>query len=113
MARRVVTYLVDDTDGSAADQTVRFEIDHQAFEIDLSTGHADELRSALSPWIAAARRLNTSPTGRSRATSTRGPARTDSEQLAAIRSWARSAGYRVSDHGRIPQDVRAAYNARQ
>lgn len=111
MARRVVTYLDDDIDGSVADETVRFGVDQQAFEIDLSANHAEELRSALSPWIAAARRRNTPPTGRRRATRTRRAARTDPEQLAAIRAWARSAGYHVSDHGRIPEDVRAAYNA--
>lgn len=110
MARRVLTYLEDDIDGSVADETVRFVVDQQAFEIDLSAHHAEELRSALTPWIAAARRLNTSPTGRRRATRTRGAARTDPEQLAAIRTWARSAGYRVSDRGRIPENVRAAYN---
>lgn len=110
MARREVTYLDDDIDGSVADETVQFGVDHRAFEIDLSAHHAEELRRALSPWIAAARRLDSPPTGRKRATMTRHAARTDPEQLAAIRAWARSAGYRVSDHGRISEDVRAAYN---
>jgi hypothetical protein len=43
--------------------------------------------------------------------SVRQPARRDKEQIAAIREWANSHGYKVSNRGRIPGEVEAAYNA--
>jgi hypothetical protein len=58
MAKRVMTTLVDDLDGSSpADETVRFAIDGTNYEIDLMAVHAAELRSALNLYIGAARRV--------------------------------------------------------
>src|SRR4051794_6191129 len=44
MAQRVNVVLVDDIDGSDAAETVTFGLDGVQYEIDLSDGHADELR---------------------------------------------------------------------
>lgn len=58
MANSVLTSRVDDLDGStAADETVRFAIDGQRYEIDLTAAHAAELRSSFNIYIGAARRL--------------------------------------------------------
>ena len=57
MAQRVETQLVDDVDGSAATQTVRFALDGREYEIDLSDMNAAKLRKALHPYAAAGRRL--------------------------------------------------------
>lgn len=56
MARRTTVALIDDLDGSPADETVEFALDGTAYEIDLSTAHADGLRDALSAYIDRARR---------------------------------------------------------
>jgi hypothetical protein len=49
---------VDDLDGSiSADETVRFAIDGEDYEIDLSAVHAAELRYSLNIYVGAARRL--------------------------------------------------------
>jgi len=56
MAKRVTIEILDDTNGSPAEQTVPFGLDGVAYEIDLSTTNANALREALAPYVAAARR---------------------------------------------------------
>ena len=56
MARQVVKSLVDDLDGSSADETVELSLDGKQLEIDLNAKNARRLRGALAPFIAAARR---------------------------------------------------------
>ena len=56
MAKRVPIEILDDTNGSPAEQTVPFGLDGVAYEIDLSTTNANALREALAPYVAAARR---------------------------------------------------------
>jgi hypothetical protein len=105
MAQRVQVLLVDDIDGTRADETVTFAVDGVAYEIDLTSENAQRLRDALGQWIRGARKVS----GRAR----RGTARRndDGGQTAQIREWAKSNGYTVSDRGRISADVRAAYDA--
>ena len=57
MATRTVTSLVDDLDGSAAEENLSFGLDWVEYEIDLSAGHAQALREAFAPYLAAARRV--------------------------------------------------------
>ncbi len=106
MAQRVQVVLVDDVDGGSADETVTFALDGAAYEIDLNAENAARLRDALAPWVGHARRVS----GRTR--SGRRGARSGGGKSAEIREWARSAGYSVSDRGRIPAEVKAAYDAR-
>ena len=49
MAQKVQTFLIDDLDGSDAEGTVRFGLDGEQYEIDLSTEHAKELRTSPGP----------------------------------------------------------------
>lgn len=111
MARKVTVTLVDDFDGeAAADETVEFSIDGVTYEIDLSAGNAEKLRSDLSKWVESARRVGGRRRGQ-RAGGGRGRASIDREQSAAIREWARSQNLNVSSRGRIPAEVIEAYNA--
>src|SRR5947209_9796942 len=55
MAQRVNVVLVDDIDGSDATETVTFGLDGVQYEIDLSEGHADELRQAMALYIGHGR----------------------------------------------------------
>ena len=57
MAQKIQTFFIDDLDGSEAEGTVLFGLDGTHYEIDLSTGHAKELRSALARYIEAGRRV--------------------------------------------------------
>lgn len=75
----------------------------------LSEDNAKQLREALAPFVEKARRL-----GRGQKAATpapRSPARADREQTQAIRRWARERGHNVSDRGRIPKGIVAAYHA--
>jgi len=101
MAQKVQVILIDDVDGSTADETVTFSLDGTSYEIDLTSRRAAELRDALAPWIANARRTNSRSSRSSRS----------SGDVAAIRSWAKTHGHPVSERGRISAEVRAAYEA--
>lgn len=113
MAQRVLVSLVDDLDGSEADETVEFGLDGVTYEIDLSADNAEELRDTLAPYIEHARRAG----GRKRAGGKRTNGQVASrsstsgrEQNQAIRAWARENGFQISDRGRIPSEVTEAYH---
>ncbi len=57
MAQKINVSLVDDVDGSVAQETVTFSIDGVAHEIDLNAENADRLRATFAPYVAAARRV--------------------------------------------------------
>lgn len=107
-----ISLRVDDLDASVgtrteADETIEFALDGKSYEIDLTSEHAAELRAALEEYIQAARRA-----GGSAKAPAKPKAKTDDEQnKAGIRAWARKQGHTVSDKGRIPADVMAAYEA--
>jgi nucleoid-associated protein Lsr2 len=107
MARQTTVTLVDDLDGSEAEEQVEFSVDGRSYEIDLSTVNASRLRDALAPFISAARR-----TGARRAAAA-APARATSDraQNQAIREWAIAQGMKVSERGRIPTNVLTAYHS--
>ena len=106
MARREVIELLDDIDGGPAEGTMTFGVDGVSYEIDLSTDHQDELRQILQRWIGAGRK-----TGRTRTAQASGRTRTGEPTAAQIREWATTSGHGLSTRGRIPQEIRAAYDA--
>lgn len=109
MAQKTVVLIEDDLDGGQADETVTFTLDGVSYEMDLSAANAAQLREILQPYVAAGRRVGGRVTTRRRGSG--GPARTDRDQLAAIRAWARGRGLTVNDRGRIPAHIIEQYNA--
>lgn len=103
MAQRVNIVLVDDIDGTDAAETVTFGLDGVNYEIDLTDSNASALREAMAPYVGHARRVSGRRKSATGASST--------SDAAQVREWARSSGHQVPDRGRIPADVRAAYNA--
>lgn len=104
MAQKVQITLVDDIDGKAADENVRFGLDGVNYEIDLSDAHAQELRSALELYIRSGRRAGgRAAKGRPAAVPVR------NNEVGLIRAWARENGFDVHDRGRIQADIREAY----
>jgi hypothetical protein len=107
VAQKVQVLLVDDIDGGEADETVTFALDGKTYEIDLTTANADKLRGLLEPYVSNGRRTG----GRS----ARGKARPSaggagaSQDTAKIRAWAKENGYEVNDRGRVPANIREAY----
>jgi uncharacterized Ntn-hydrolase superfamily protein len=109
MATQTTVTLVDDLDGSEADEQVQFAVDGKTYEIDLSNSNSKKLRDALAPFVKAARRAG----GRRRGTAGAavGRASTDREQNQAIRDWAQKQGLKVSERGRISASVLEAFTA--
>jgi len=105
--RTVVTVLCDLPHDNEVEGTesISFSIDGYTYEIDLCAPHAKEIREKTGIFadhgrrvIGAGRRRKTR-SGRSR------------ERNSDIREWARKSGQKVSDRGRIPDSVIAAYEA--
>lgn len=118
LAKKSVVMVVDDISGDTLPekqgQTVRFGLDGQDYEIDLSAEHAAELRDAVRKYIHAGRRVSQPQRREARGRST-APAAQESppgRNTGAIREWARAHGYQVSDRGRLPVTVLEAYAAR-
>ena len=107
MAQKVQVLLVDDVDGSTADETVTFALDGVSYEIDLTTAHAAELRDAFASWVGHARKVG----GRSGARTSRPRSSSSAGDAQAVREWAKANGHTVSERGRISADVKAAYEA--
>jgi Lsr2 len=110
MAQKVQTLLIDDLDGSQADNTVRFGLDGTDYEIDLSAKHAAALRKALAPYLDAARRAPGSAARRP-GRSGRRAANAGRPDPTAIREWAKSQGIEVKDRGRVPADMVVKFKA--
>jgi len=106
MAQKVQVLLVDDLDGSQADETVTFGLDGVAYEIDLSSGNAGKLRSELAQYVEHSRKAAAAPARRRRPRTGAGR-----EQSARIREWAKAHGKKISERGRIPADILAEYEA--
>lgn len=104
MAQKVRVLLIDDIDGSDAEETVTFALDGVTYEIDLNTKNAAKLRDAFAPWVGAARR-----SGGRKIAGRRGTARSGPSESQKIREWAKANGYQISDRGRVSAEIREAY----
>jgi hypothetical protein len=111
MAQRVNVVLVDDIDGSDAEETVSFGLDGVDYEIDLSDKHAGELRKALSLYVGHARRTGGRRRNGRRSSTPAAAAADGSPSAADVRSWARENGWDVPERGRVSAEVREAYAA--
>lgn len=107
MAQQTTIRLVDDLDGTEADETVEFSLGRGEYVIDLSETNAAKLRAALAEFTAAARRTGGANTRRRRATTVAG----DRVSRARVRAWARANNYSIGDRGRIPQAILDAHAA--
>lgn len=105
----VVTVVCDephDQEREAA-ETVEFAYNGARYEIDLCEQGSEEFRGAMGKYAEHARRIsntktvNAKPVARRR----RRPETKD------IREWANEQGLRVSNRGRIPEDVISKYEA--
>jgi uncharacterized protein YoxC len=107
----LVQTRVDDIDGTEAAGEFTFAVNGTSYAIDLSEANVKEFEAAIAGFVESARKvgkLATASTSKnSRASST---LRQSREQTAAIREWARKAGYNVSSRGRIPAEVQKAFS---
>ncbi|MEU5213441.1 Lsr2 family protein [Streptomyces sp. NPDC020742] len=107
MAQKVQVLLVDDLDGGEAEETVTFALDGKSYEIDLSDSNAQKLRDSLAEFVKAGRRTGGRSGGRGKARAA--AASGSSQDTAKIRAWAKENGYNVNDRGRVPADIREAF----
>jgi hypothetical protein len=109
MAQKVHIVLEDDLDGSDATQTVSFALDGTSYEIDLNDKNAAALRDAMGSYVGHARKVSGARRGRrSSGSSASSGGGTSAKE---IREWARSNGHKVPERGRIPSEVREAFEA--
>ena len=102
MAQKILVSLIDDIDGSEADETVSFAFDGVSYEIDLSSHNAELFRRVLAPYILRARRT----VSQRRSVTRSEPGR---ELSSEIRKWAKRHGHKVSERGRIPASITRQY----
>lgn len=120
MAQKVHIELVDDIDGSTADETIRFGLDGSIYEIDLSTTNADSLRKGLDDYVKAARKVSGKAAIKVKATADKATDRATGSPIGErrmraenrqVRDWARTNGVECPERGRIPNEVREAFEA--
>lgn len=111
MAKQTTVTLIDDLDGGKAEETIRFGLDGNQYEIDLSKKNAAALRKAIAPFKDASRPAQEAAAKRTyRARGTTGsPSRKN--ELAAVREWAEANGIAVAARGRIAASVIEQYEA--
>jgi hypothetical protein len=113
MAQKVLVQLVDDLDGTSAEDvaTVLFGLDGVSYEIDLSDTNAERLRDGLQEFVDSARRTGgrvkrgVRPAQSGKAS---GPG-----EAGQIREWALENGFELAGRGRIPSHVVEAYKEAQ
>ncbi|MDQ6524727.1 Lsr2 family protein [Nocardioides sp. LHD-245] len=108
MAQKVNIVLVDDIDGSEATQTISFGLDGAHYEIDLHDKNAAALRDALAPYVGHARKAGRGGGAAKRGRAAAAPS--GGVPAKEVREWARGNGFTVPERGRIPSDVREAYD---
>ena len=109
MARQTTVTLVDDLDGSEAEEQVEFSVDGRTLRNRPLGGQCPEIARR-----ARAVRYRGPPHGRQRAAAARWaavPSRSDRAQNPAIREWAIAQGMKVSERGRIPTNVLTGFHS--
>ena len=106
MSKSVSVIITDDLDGSGNAETVLFGFDGVTYEVDLGKKSRARLEKALAPFIEAGRRVPRG--GRRRGASRPGGS---SAGRADVRAWARAAGLKVSERGRMSSDIMRQYEA--
>lgn len=87
MAQKVEIILLDDIDGTEADETIAFGLDGHEYEIDVNKKNADKIRKALAPFIEKGRRTKARrgrPKASAASASSEGTARTPRKRSASV-----------------------------
>lgn len=110
MAEKVSVELVDDLDGTAATESIRFALDGKAYVIDLSAKNATAMRKAFEKYTQAGRAAGSAPRGAG------GPKRVmnlrwTKEQYGQARAWAQKNGKSLPPRGRIPNALMDEWEA--
>jgi hypothetical protein len=108
MAKTVVELLVDDLDGSEAEESVRLGWNGEWRELELSAKNLAVLSKSIDRFWDAGRPVRASaPATRGRRASR--PSTNGDRDPKAIRQWAMASGIAVPSRGRIPGSVLEQY----
>ena len=114
MAQKVQVVLTCDLDDEEvpAAETVTFGFDGSTYAFELCEKHLGEFQDTIQAYIGSAR-LADGPRRRRTRRPVRAAARRAVNGVSSsdIRAWARESGYEVSERGRIPAEIRSAYEA--
>lgn len=108
MAQQTQVQYIDDLDGTELGDSatvISFSFDGKDYSIDLGDENAREFRDVMAPYVEAGRRVY----GGSRRAPRKASSKKSAGNTKAVRQWAKDNGYDVSERGRIPADVMAAY----
>ena len=105
MAQQVSVTITCDICGSTKDtQTHTIGLDGQAREIDLCGKDGRALAKVAGKYVPHARKVRRSPAAGRRTI-------TDRQHSASVREWAKGQGFKISDRGRIPENVEREFEA--
>jgi hypothetical protein len=107
VAQSVKVILEDDLDGGLAEEPAQFSLDGKQYESDLHRANAEKLRETLHPVNSSGLRKQGKQARAAGAWTTTA----DNPETAMIRAWVQENGRKVSDRGRIAQEIRQAYYA--
>lgn len=105
MASRQQVLLIDDIDGSEANETVLFGLDGDSLEIDLTTARAADLRNVLRNYVPYARKITGQPRYPARGAAAPTAQKGGREDRTEERAWLVANGYKLKDRGRIPAEL--------
>jgi len=94
--------IKDDISGDPGAETHRIALDNRVVRIDLTKANYDKLAKLLAPYFENGREQGHSDNNKP-----------EGLNYADVRAWAKSRRIRLSDRGRIPQDVIDRYLAEQ
>lgn len=100
-----VVEVTSDLSNEEGAETLQYSVQGTKYAIDLTEGEQAEFMEALAPYIAVSRIKGKPGNGQGGGNSRKEHA----EEVAAIREWAQQNGYEVNPTGRIPNNVREAY----
>lgn len=110
MATRRLVVLTSDLDGDDADETVRFGLDGQVYEIDLTGYQAEEMRDMIGGYARAGRKVAAPAPAAGQGTGAWGKP-LGPPKARRIRKWGREVGVAINQYGRIPTQIVWQYEA--
>jgi hypothetical protein len=108
VTKNSVRLLVDDLDGSAADETVVFGLEGESFAIELNAEHALQLRESLALFVRHGRRIGGRSTPLSNTVRVRALHAKAYDNR--VREWARATGAVMGDDEPISTDLWIKYH---
>lgn len=111
MSKDTVVIVRSDVSGEVIPEgegeTIAFSVGKNSYTIDLTSAEADEFKKVINKYTSVA----TQEVARLPRSAGSSAPKSNKEELAKIREWAKSNGYDISERGRVAQSVQDAYHA--